>query len=343
MSLIPITQLNLITTLLTIPNLYLKIRQNSAKMLLKEALLMASLKNKHFMIGLSLTFIVALFSFLAAKLPILDKVGALTIAILIAILYRHFRGYPEQYSSGITFSSKYLLRFAIILYGLKLNIFDIIGQGSKLLAIDVGVGTGVCGAAAIAAVAPIFKSREKDTAISIGIIALIGTIFSLIYTAIYAIFSMTTNVYGAWSGVSLHEIAHVVLAGGFGGSDALKIALLGKLGRVFLLIPLTIVLILIMRFRSSESSSKGRISIPYFLIGFVIMALVNTYVTIPSVLLNILNTISTICLLMAMVALGLNVAFKDLKNRALKPLMTIIITSICLSSLAFIVVHWLYS
>ncbi|MBU7061985.1 putative sulfate exporter family transporter, partial [Staphylococcus aureus] len=51
---------------------------------------MASLKNKHFMIGLSLTFIVALFSFLAAKLPILDKVGALTIAILIAILYRHF-------------------------------------------------------------------------------------------------------------------------------------------------------------------------------------------------------------------------------------------------------------
>ena len=114
----------------------------------------------------------------------------------------------------------------------------------------------------------------------------------------------------------------------------LKIALLGKLGRVFLLIPLTIVLILIMRFRSSESSSKGRISIPYFLIGFVIMALVNTYVTIPSALLNILNTVSTICLLMAMVALGLNVAFKDLKNRALKPLMTIIITSICLSSLA---------
>ncbi len=185
-----------------------------------------------------------------------------TIAILIAILYRHFIGYPEQYSSGITFSSKYLLRFAIILYGLKLNIFDIIGQGSKLLAIDVGVvifsivmmlfvkqtvawcnknialllgvGTGVCGAAAIAAVAPIFKSREKDTAISIGIIALIGTIFSLIYTAIYAIFSMTTNVYGAWSGVSLHEIAHVVLAGGFGGSDALKIALLGKLGRKIL-------------------------------------------------------------------------------------------------------------
>ena len=63
MSLIPTTQLNLNPILLFIPNLYLKIRQNSAKMLLKEALLMASLKNKHFMIGLTLTFIVALFSF----------------------------------------------------------------------------------------------------------------------------------------------------------------------------------------------------------------------------------------------------------------------------------------
>ncbi|MBO1198711.1 YeiH family putative sulfate export transporter [Staphylococcus simiae] len=331
---------------------------------------MTSSKNKNFIIGLLLTFVVALFSFLVAKLPVLDKVGALTIAILIAIFYRHFKGYPEAYRSGITFSSKYLLRFAIILYGLKLNIFDIIGQGSKLLAIDVGVvifsigmmllvnrllngdknialllgvGTGICGAAAIAAVAPIFKSKENDTAISIGIIALIGTIFSLIYTAIFAVFSMTTNVYGAWSGVSLHEIAHVVLAGGFGGSDALKIALLGKLGRVFLLIPLTIVLVLVMRFKSSESTEKSRVSIPYFLIGFVIMALVNTYITIPPTILNILNTISTICLLMAMVALGLNVAFKDLKNRALKPLVTIVITSICLSTLAFIVVHWLYS
>ncbi|WP_241011371.1 putative sulfate exporter family transporter, partial [Staphylococcus sp. EG-SA-21] len=57
------------------------------------------------------------------------------------------------------------------------------------------------------------------------------------------------------------------VAEAFGDLDPKIDARLGKLGRVFLLIPLTIVLILIMRFRSSESSSKGRISIPYFLIG----------------------------------------------------------------------------
>ena len=73
------------------------------------------------------------------KLPFLDKISALTIAILIAILYRHFKGYPQAYRSGIAFSSKRLLKFAIILYGLKLNIYDVNGKGSGLLLIDIGI------------------------------------------------------------------------------------------------------------------------------------------------------------------------------------------------------------
>ncbi|MGT0198318.1 putative sulfate exporter family transporter [Staphylococcus aureus] len=178
---------------------------------------MKSLKSKAFIYGLLFTFIIAVISLLGSKLPFLDKIGALTIAILIAILYRHFKGYPEAYGSGIAFSSKRLLKLAIILYGLKLNIYDVIGKGSDLVLIDIGVilfsiglmlllnkyflkgdknlilllgiGTGVCGAAAIAAVSPILKSREKDSAISIGIVALIGTIFSLAYTVIYSIFT----------------------------------------------------------------------------------------------------------------------------------------------------------
>ncbi|WP_256025858.1 putative sulfate exporter family transporter, partial [Staphylococcus aureus] len=131
------------------------------------------------------------------------------------------------------------LQFAIILYGLKINMGDIFGKGWKLLLIDIiviifsisltfilnqiikgnkdisillGIGKGVCGAAAIADTAPILKSKEKDIAISVGIIALIGNIFALIYTAIKAIFNIPTITYGAWNGISLHEIAHVGLA-----------------------------------------------------------------------------------------------------------------------------------
>ncbi|WP_436964516.1 YeiH family protein [Staphylococcus xylosus] len=330
---------------------------------------MTTFNNKPFIFGILFTFIIAAISLISSKLPLLDKVGALTIAIVIAILFRHFKGYPESYRPGITFASKRLLKFAIILYGLKLNIFDVIGEGSTLLLIDggviivsiglmlllnhyikgdkaitllLGIGTGVCGAAAIAAVSPILKSREKDTAISIGIIALIGTLFSLAYTVIYTLFTISPEVYGVWSGVSLHEIAHVILAADFSGDTALRIGLLGKLGRVFLLIPLSIVLILVMNMKSQDRNTNQRIEMPYFLIGFVLMAIFHTYVPIPQFIMQIIEPLTTICLLMAMVALGLNISFKDLQDRAFKPLIGVIIVSTILSTITFIIANSIY-
>ncbi|MEB8307339.1 YeiH family protein [Staphylococcus xylosus] len=330
---------------------------------------MTTFNNKPFIFGILFTFIIAAISLISSKLPLLDKVGALTIAIVIAILFRHFKGYPESYRPGITFASKRLLKFAIILYGLKLNIFDVIGEGSTLLLIDggviivsiglmlllnhyikgdkaitllLGIGTGVCGAAAIAAVSPILKSREKDTAISIGIVALIGTLFSLAYTVIYTLFTISPEVYGVWSGVSLHEIAHVILAADFSGETALRIGLLGKLGRVFLLIPLSIVLILVMNLKSQARNTNQRIEMPYFLIGFVLMAIFHTYVPIPQFIMQIIEPLTTICLLMAMVALGLNVSFKDLQDRAFKPLIGVIIVSMILSTITFIIANSIY-
>lgn len=337
--------------------------------LLRRRIQMKSINNKSFYLGLLFTLIITVISLLCAQLPLLNNVGALSIAILIAIAYRHFKGYPETYRSGIAFSSKRLLKLAIILYGLKLNINDIIGNGSHLLIIDggviifsivfillinrlikgdrsltllLGIGTGICGAAAIAAVAPILKSKEEDTAISIGIIALIGTVFSLGYTLIYSLFSISPQIYGAWSGVSLHEIAHVILAADFSGETALKIGLLGKLGRVFLLVPVSIILIIIMKVKDKSTNHAQRIDTPYFLIGFILMAIINTYINIPKEIMNVVNFLTTICLLMAMVALGLNVSLKDLRHRAFKPLIAIIITSICLSVFTFLLVNIIY-
>lgn len=330
---------------------------------------MTASKNKYFILGIVFTLIIAIISLTLSKVPILDKVGALTIAILIAILYRHFKGYPEKYRNGIEFSSKRLLKLAIVLYGLKLNINEIITKGGTLLLVDIGViifsiagiyflnkwikgdlnlgillgiGTGICGAAAIAATSSILKSREKDAAISIGIIALIGTIFSLSYTVFDSFLHLSPQLYGAWTGTSLHEIAHVVLAADFSGDQALSIALLGKLGRVFLLIPVSIILIIIMKFRSKNKYESQKIDIPYFLIGFVIMAVIHTYINIPQTIMNVLDFITNLFMMMAMVALGLNVSFKDLKNRAFKPLIAVIVISLCLSALTFLLLNSIY-
>lgn len=321
--------------------------------------------------GIAFTFLLAGFGYLLALLPGFHLVGQMACAIILAVLYRQFFGYPEAIRPGIAFSSKRLLRIAIILYGLKLNIETVLKDGLGLLLRDVGVivfaivltiwlakrlkanpmislllgvGTGVCGAAAIAAVAPIVKSKDEDTAISVGIIAMMGTVFAISYTILRTILPLDDLHYGMWSGISLHEIAHVVLAAAPGGDDALAIALLAKLGRVFLLVPLCFVLIFIMKRRTNHTETdQTKIEFPWFLLGFILLSVLGSYVfghSIPvtDAWMNRIFTLTTWILTAAMVGLGLNVSLADLKNKALRPLIAMTCTSVLLSIIAYFIV-----
>ncbi|WP_164670818.1 YeiH family protein [Virgibacillus doumboii] len=325
----------------------------------------------NWIVGVAFTFFIALLGYLLAMVPGFDHVGQLACAIIIAIIYRQFFGYPEAIRAGIGFSSKRLLRTAIILYGLKLNIDVILNDGLGLLARDagvilfailltvwlakvfkanktisllLGVGTGVCGAAAIAAVAPIVKSKDEDTAIGVGIIALVGTVFAIGYTILRPFLPMTSVEYGTWAGSSLHEVAHVALAAAPGGENALAIALLAKLGRVFLLIPLCFILIYIMKRRNKNSEQvETKIEFPWFLIGFIILSLLGSYVFGHSIpvsdgVMNAVFGITNWLLTAAMVGLGLNVSLRDLRTKAMKPLMAMGITSVCLSVIVYFIV-----
>ncbi len=124
--------------------------------------------------GIGFTLVIALIGYALAGLPGLGSLGQLAWAILIAALYRQLFGYPERIRIGIQFTAKRLLRLAIVLYGLKLNMFIIFQQGLGLMLKDMlsvvfaisltlliarwlkadmslslllGIGTGVCGAA----------------------------------------------------------------------------------------------------------------------------------------------------------------------------------------------------
>ncbi|KGM45739.1 YeiH family protein [Neobacillus niacini] len=319
--------------------------------------------------GIAFTSVIAVFGFALAKVSGFDRVGPLACAIVIAVIYRQFFGYPEKIRAGIQYSAKHFLRFAIILYGLKLNIDVVLHQGIGLIARDIGViafailftvwlgkllkaesslvlmlgvGTGVCGAAAIAAVSPIIKARHEDTAISIGIIALVGTIFSITYTILRPFLPLSAIEYGIWSGISLHEIAHVALAGAPAGPDGLAIALLAKLGRVLLLVPLCFILMYWVKKRSSGKTADTTIEFPWFLIGFILMSLFGSYIlgkSIPvsKVAMDGISTATTFILTSAMVGLGLNVSLRDLRTKAGRPLIAMLITSIILSIVSYFI------
>lgn len=321
------------------------------------------------LMGVGLTFLIALGGMVAARLPGLTYIGPLGCSILLAILYRQFFGYPAALKTGIQFSAKKLLRIAIVLFGLKLDMAILLHDGLSLLlrgaftillaialtlllakwfkagttvSLLVAIGTGVCGAAAIAAVSPIVDAEEDETAISVGMIALVGTVFSIAYTLLLPFLPLTPEQYGSWSGLSLHELAHVALAAAPAGEDALALALLAKLGRVFLLIPLCFGLMVIVK-RRNRSSQGGMVAFPWFLLGFVAMSLIGSYVlgdVIPvgAGFAGAMSTLTSFLLAAAMAGLGLNVSIAEIRKKALRPLAAMTVASLLLSVVVYVLV-----
>ncbi|MGX9136317.1 YeiH family protein [Rummeliibacillus sp. JY-2-4R] len=320
-----------------------------------------------FIKGILFTTAIAIIAFLLSKLPILNYLGPLAVSIIIAVIIRNTQPYPQQWKSGIDFSSKKILRFAIILYGIRLNIAVVAYEGIPLIVRSAGVivgailltvfigkllrvedklmmllafGTGICGAAAIAAVSPILKAKEEDTAMSVGMIALMGTIFSLIYPTVGHLLNLAPETYGYWSGYSLHEIAHAALAGAAFGDASLTPALLAKLSRVLLLFPVTLLLVGFMKIKNRETGQKA--SFPYFLLGFLMVSVLGTWGTevgwMSKVIQNAIAQTGTFFLAVAMAALGMSVDLKELKARALKPLIMLTVVSVILSVLVFTII-----
>ncbi len=314
--------------------------------------------------GVIFTFVIAELGMQLAKLPVFSRFGPMISAILIAVLYRQALGYPEAIRKGVQFSAKVLLRIAIVFFGFRLNLAVIMREGLGLLARDLGtvvgaitvtllvakwlkadenlsillgVGTGVCGAAAIAAVSPIVGAKEEDTAIGVGIIALMGTLFTMVYTLLRPLLPLSALQYGVWSGVSLHEIAHVAAAASPAGQDALAIALLAKLGRVLLLIPVCFVLVYWMRSKSGREAG-AKIEFPWFLAGFVLCSILGSYASIPAAYMSKMTSLSTFLLASAMVGLGLNVSFKAVRSKALKPLVAMLVASVLLSIVTYLTI-----
>lgn len=165
---------------------------------------------KGFWIGIGLTLFIAMLAKMATSLPYISLIGPLVFAILIGMLWNTFFAVRAEWESGITFSSKKLLRVGIILLGMRLNLSDIAAAGwpAFLLAIgaDKGIGfltacgTGICGAATIVAVSSQVKAKPEGTAVSMAIISILDLLFTFIYTIFYPVLGLSSHAYGMFAG-----------------------------------------------------------------------------------------------------------------------------------------------
>lgn len=320
-----------------------------------------------FMKGILLTLIIALVAKYISTFPFFSILGQLVIAIILGMAWRAAFKVQDSWQAGISFSSKKLLRLGIILLGMRLNLADIYHAGAgvfliafidlvfalvvvygltkvfhveKKLGILTACGTAICGAAAVVAIAPQIKANEKETAVGAAIVALLGTIFTLIYTVLYSVFNLTPTEYGIFAGGTLHEIAHVIAAASAGGNEAVDMAVIVKLTRVALLVPVAIIIGIFYQ-RMDKGQGKEGLSlsiIPWFILGFLAMSAINSLGIIPANVAQTFVNISYLLIGMSMAGLGLNVEIKTFKQLGVKAFIAGLIGSVCLSIVGYVLV-----
>lgn len=296
--------------------------------------------------GTALALGLAVVSYYLATLPGLKVMGALTVALIVGILWRATAGLPAVAVPGTKLTARTILRLGIVLMGARLD-FGLVAQaGPKVLFLDIvmialgiggiywiarrfgvgsklglllAVGTSICGASAVAAAAPVTKAHEDDVTLAVALCGLLGTVGVLFYVLAGPLLGLTTLQLAILSGSTLHEVAQVMAAAFTWGTASGDMGTLVKLTRVVLLAPALVVLGLVtgggvrgMRYSWKEPP------IPWFVIGFLAVGIVGSVGLLPVAAKAWLSNASVFLMVMAMAAMGLNTPLDMIKKAGMR-------------------------
>ncbi|OOF86528.1 hypothetical protein BKG93_02785 [Rodentibacter ratti] len=310
------------------------------------------MKNLNLIWGLFLVLVITAVAFLIShnEWVMTLNISALTLAIVIGILCGNtFYHKIENFTHlGVTFAKGKLLRLGIILYGFRITLQDIeqVGVnavladaimlvltfvitcwvGIKVLKIDkqivylTGAGCSICGAAAIIASEPVVKAPSYKVSVAVALIVIFGTISMFLYPVLYPILIdfINPHQFGIYIGSSVHEVAQVYAAGSNISPVVADVAVVSKMIRVMMLAPF---LLALSYFLHKDEGQKHAISIPYFALMFILVAVFNSFNLLPIEWVNVLVQIDTILLMAAMAGLGLTTNVSTVKQAGLKPLL----------------------
>lgn len=303
--------------------------------------------------------IAAAAKFLEGLLPI-HLIGASVIALFIGMIINHFRKPGEVFASGLKFTSKSILKFAIILLGASLNIKIILEVGKMSLCVMVftlftcfgighfvgkalkinwklsnliSAGTGICGGSAIAAIAPVIDADDTDIAYAMSATFLFDMVMIVLFPIMGQAMGLSDMAYGLWAGTAVNDTSSVVAAGYAFSEAAGDFATMVKLTRTLSIIPTVIVFALInARIKRKEAAANG-VSVsekssfgitrifPWFILGFIALAIINSVGLIPGAMSSAMKEISKFLMIAALAAIGLNTGFKDMKKSGAAPML----------------------
>ncbi len=314
------------------------------------------------MLGFLLALVVAIAATLLGRAaPI---VGAPVFAIVLGALIATVRSPSASLRPGIAFASKQLLQWSIVLLGAHLSLVEIMRGGARSLPVMlgtlvivlvlayvvgralgldtnirrlVGIGTAICGGSAIAAVASVIEADQADIAYSLGVVFLFNVVAVLIFPALGHLMQLSQQAFGLWAGTAINDTSSVVAASFAYGRDAGNDAVIVKLTRTTLIIPI----VLFYGWRKIQQARQGatainwRAIIPWFILWFLVAASLNSFGLIPAVLQTPLQELALFSITVALAGVGLGTDIQRIRAAGVRPLVlgAILWAAIAVSSL----------
>lgn len=326
-----------------------------------------------FLLGIAICFGVAGISVFIEKLIPGEILGASIIALFLGTIINSFF-HPAWIKPALKFTSKRILKVAIILLGASLSISTIMSVGKmtffvmiftfamcfgggyfirKFFGLNwklsnlISAGTGICGGSAIAAIAPVIDADDKDIAFAMSSTFIFDMVMIALYPIMGRFLGMTDIAYGIWAGTSVNDTASVVASGYAFSEIAGDFATMVKLTRTIAIIPTVLVFAYIgtrLKQKELKANNKGKKVnivkiIPWFIGGFLLLAVLNSVGMIPVSVSGIIKSTSKFLMVTALAAIGLGTSITDFKKAGLKP-MFYGITIDTLVTLTALIVVW---
>lgn len=292
-------------------------------------------------------------------LPI-HLIGSAVIAMFIGMFLNQYIKNTKIFASGLKFTSKKILKFAIILLGLSLNITTILHVGKMSLTVMVftlltcfgggyfigkalglnwklsnliSAGTGICGGSAIAAIAPTIDADDNDVAYAMSATFLFDMAMIVLFPIMGRALGMSDQAFGIWAGTAVNDTSSVVATGYAFSEGAGDFATMVKLTRTLAIIPTVITFAFVqLRLKRKEAITNSQNSdelkanfniakiFPWFILGFLGMSIVASIFSIPTTVVSGTKTISKFLMVCALSAIGLNTSFSNLKKSGIRPM-----------------------
>ena len=307
--------------------------------------------------GISICSFIGGFAILGAQLY---AAPVMLVAIILGLVM-HFLAFIDELEAGIKWCAKPLLYIGVALLGLRIDLADLsqvgftipaltiaaliltIGGGyliaqvlgqTKGFSFLIGGAVAICGVSAAAAISAAMKDddkREQDLAITIAGITVISTLVMILYPVLARALGLSDVAAGVLMGGSIHNVSQAVGAGLAISENAGDIAVITKLLRVSMLLPIVfLIAIFVGRQNAAKQASFGqkfRAYFPPFLITFFILAVLSCLQLVPPAISHIGSELANIALVVSLVAIGIKTDLKQVITFGVKPLLAMTLTT----------------